>query len=67
MNRDNIQGSWKQFTGEVKNQWGKLIGRQLEMIDGKLVEVSGNIQHGYGITRDATEQQIKHFKERNED
>ena len=66
MNRDTIEGNWKQFAGKVKAQWGKLTGRQLEVIDGKRVEVSGKIQQGYGITRDATEQQIERFKERSE-
>jgi uncharacterized protein YjbJ (UPF0337 family) len=65
MNRDTIEGSWKQFTGKMKAQWGRLTGHQLEVIDGKAVEVSGNIQEGYGITRDAAEQQIERFNEHN--
>ena len=24
MNWDRIEGNWKQFTGKVKEQWGKL-------------------------------------------
>ncbi len=44
MNRDTLEGNWKQFTGKVKAQWGKLTGNQLEVMDGKRVEVTGKIQ-----------------------
>jgi uncharacterized protein YjbJ (UPF0337 family) len=47
----------------VKAQWGNLTGHYLEAINAKRVEVSGNIQEGYGITRDAAEQQIERFNE----
>lgn len=65
MNRDTIEGNWKQFTGKVKSQWGKLTGHPLEEIDGKRVEVSGKIQEVSGITKDAVEQQIEDVKKRN--
>ncbi len=67
MNRDSIEGRWKQFKGKKKAQWGKHIGHQLEVIDGKRVEESGKIQEGYGFIRDATEQQIEPLKKRNND
>jgi uncharacterized protein YjbJ (UPF0337 family) len=63
MNRDTIEGGWKQFTGKLKTQWGRLTGHQLDVIDGNRIEVSGNIQEGYGIIRDAAEQQIERLNE----
>jgi uncharacterized protein YjbJ (UPF0337 family) len=62
MNRDIVAGNWKQFKGRVKAQWGKLTGGHLDVIDGKRVELSGRIQEGYGVTKDAAEQQIKRFE-----
>jgi uncharacterized protein YjbJ (UPF0337 family) len=62
MNRDIVAGNWKQFKGWVKAQWGKLTGGHLDVIDGKRVELSGRIQEGYGVTKDAAEQQIKRFE-----
>ena len=67
MNRDAIEGKWKQYRGKMKAQWGRLTGHRLDVIDGNRVEVTGNIQEGYGITRDAAEQQIKRFKDRKDD
>ncbi|MCW8903819.1 CsbD family protein [Sedimenticola sp.] len=67
MNRDTIEGSGKQFTGKVKAQWGKLTNHQLDVIDRKCVDVSGKVQEDYGITRDATEQQIEHFNKPDND
>jgi uncharacterized protein YjbJ (UPF0337 family) len=62
MNQDIIEGSWKQFTGKVKAQWGRLTGHPLEVIDGKRIEVSGNIQEGYGNAKDETDQQVERYK-----
>jgi len=59
MNRNIVAGNWKQFKGRVNTQWSRHIGHQLEEIDGKRVEVSGKIQEGHGVARDAAEQHIK--------
>lgn len=67
MNLDTIEGSWKQFTGKVKAQWGRLSGHPLEVIDGKRVEVSGKIQEGYGVAKDETEDQVESLKKPNND
>jgi uncharacterized protein YjbJ (UPF0337 family) len=64
MNRDTVAGNWKQFKGNMKAQWGKLTGNHIEVIEGKGVELSGEIQEGYGVAKDATEQQIEHLDER---
>jgi uncharacterized protein YjbJ (UPF0337 family) len=61
LNRDIVAGNWKQFKGRVKARWGKLTGGDLDVIDGKRVELSGKIQEGYGVTKDAAEQQTKRF------
>ncbi|MFZ0469115.1 MAG: CsbD family protein [Thiogranum sp.] len=67
MNRDTVEGSWKQLKGKVKAQWGKLTGSHLEVIDGKRVELSGKVQEGYGITKDAAQQQVERLEERTEE
>ena len=35
MNWDRIEGNWKQLTGKVKEQWGKLTDDQIDTIAGK--------------------------------
>ncbi len=44
MNFDRIQGNWKQLKGNVKEQWGKLIGDQFIVFEGKRDQVDGKIQ-----------------------
>ena len=35
MNRDIIEGNWKQLKGKLKEQWGKLTDDDLDIIEGK--------------------------------
>ncbi len=58
MNWDRIEGNWKQFKGNVKEQWGKLTDDQINVIAGKRAQLAGRIQETYGITVDETEKQI---------
>lgn len=64
MNWDQIKGSWKQFRGEVKQQWGKLTDDDLEVIAGKRDELVGRIQKRYGIAKDQAEKQVDEFEGR---
>ncbi|MCW8908807.1 MAG: CsbD family protein [Sedimenticola sp.] len=64
MNRDSVEGSWKQFKGKVKAQWGKLTGNQLDEIEGKRDELSGKLQEGYGDAKEAVEEQGERLSER---
>ncbi|MBT9541130.1 CsbD family protein [Thiobacillus sp.] len=67
MNWDIVAGNWKQYSGQVKTQWGKLTDDHLDVIAGKREELAGKIQEAYGLTKDEVEQQIKDFEERNKD
>jgi uncharacterized protein YjbJ (UPF0337 family) len=58
MNWDRIEGNWKQFKANVKQQWGKLTDAQLDVIAGKRDQLAGKIQETYGITKDETDKQV---------
>lgn len=58
MDWDRIEGSWKQFTGKVKEQWGKLTDDDLTEIDGKREQLEGKIQERYGMAKDEAREQI---------
>src|SRR5262245_51585085 len=47
MNWDQIQGSWKQFTGKLKSKWGKLTDDDLTLIGGKKDQLLGKLQERY--------------------
>ena len=61
MNWDRIEGNWKQFTGRVKEQWGKLTDDDIDVIAGKRDQLVGKIQEQYGITKDEAEKQVDRF------
>lgn len=67
MNWDIVKGDWKQFKGKVKAQWGNLTDDQLDVIDGKRIELAGKIQESYGLSKDEIEQQIEAFEKANAD
>ena len=38
MNWDQVEGKWKEFSGKVQTQWGKLTADDLDVIKGKRTE-----------------------------
>lgn len=61
MNKDRIEGNWKQMKGKVKQQWGKLTDDDLEQIEGNSEILSGRLQEAYGISKDEAEKRIKEW------
>ena len=62
MNKDTIEGNWKQFKGEAQKQWGKLTNDRLDQISGNREKLAGAIQESYGVARDEAEKQIKEWE-----
>jgi uncharacterized protein YjbJ (UPF0337 family) len=58
MNRDIIEGNWKQVKGKVKSKWGKLTDDDLDRIEGDYDVLCGKIQKAYGISRDEVERDL---------
>lgn len=67
MNKDRIEGNWKQLKGQVKEHWGKLNDDQFEVIAGRRIMLSGKIQKKYGIFKDETERQFADWQKRMKD
>ena len=64
MNWDTVQGKWKQFTGQAKENWGKLTDDDLDQAAGKRDQLVGKIQERYGIARDEAERQVDEWSAR---
>jgi uncharacterized protein YjbJ (UPF0337 family) len=58
MDWDRVQGSWKQFTGRVKEKWGKLTDDDLTAINGRREQLEGKIQERYGIAKDQVRRDV---------
>jgi uncharacterized protein YjbJ (UPF0337 family) len=58
MNWDQVEGNWKQIKGQVKQKWAKLTDDDLELINGKRIELLGRIQERHGITKEQAVTQL---------
>ena len=56
-----IAGNWKQFTGKVKEKWGKLTDDDLTTIAGKRDQLAGVLQKHYGIAKEQAEKDVDDF------
>lgn len=65
MNRDRIEGNWKQLKGKVKQQWGKLTDDDLDQIEGNYEILSGRLQEAYGLSADEANKRIDEWQRNN--
>jgi uncharacterized protein YjbJ (UPF0337 family) len=59
MNRDVLEGKWKEMRGQVKEWWGELTDDELEQAGGKAERLIGLLQQKYGHTREQAEQEFE--------
>lgn len=61
MNWEQLEGNWKQFTGQVKSKWGKLTDDDMTVIAGKRDQLAGKLQQRYGYAKDQVEKEVDDF------
>ncbi len=61
MNRDTIEGSWKEMKGRVKARWGKLTDDELDQVEGNYDILLGKIQKAYGLSREEVERDLSNL------
>jgi uncharacterized protein YjbJ (UPF0337 family) len=64
MNRDQLQGKWKQLKGEAMVQWGKLTNDDLDQVEGSAEKLIGRLQERYGYEREKAEEEVDSFLNR---
>ena len=55
INAQEIQGSWNQLRGKVKEKWGQLTDDDLTLHGGNVDQLIGKIQQKTGAAREAVE------------
>ena len=58
MNRDHVEGNWKQLKGKIQEEWVKLTDSDLDVIDGKRERLTGKIQEYYGHAKEEIEKKL---------
>lgn len=61
MNKDILEGKWKQLTGDIQKKWGKLTNDDLDIIDGNREKLAGMLQERYGKSKDEAEKDADEF------
>lgn len=61
MNKDTLEGNWKQLKGKVRAKWGQITDDEIEVINGRRQELSGKLQQRYGMAREQADREIDEF------
>jgi len=61
LNWDSVQGNWKQFSGKVKEQWGKLTDDDIAKVNGKREQLEGMLQERYGYGKEQAKKNVDEF------
>ena len=67
MNRNILEGNWKQIRGSIREKWGERTDDELDQIAGKRDQLAGVLQERYGYTQMEAERQIDDFLDTWED
>jgi CsbD-like len=49
MNWDRVEGNWKQLTGKVKEQWGKLTDDDIIQINGNREQLAATLSSSRSV------------------
>jgi len=63
MNRNILEGKWKQLRGTIREKWGELTDDELDQIAGNSERLVGLLQEKYGYTQMEAERQLDEFLE----
>ena len=64
LNKDILEGKWKQIRGEARSWWGKLTDDDLDRAAGKYDVIAGLLQEKYGYSHQRAVEEIdKHVTE----
>jgi uncharacterized protein YjbJ (UPF0337 family) len=61
MNKNVLEGKWKQLRGSIRERWGELTNDDLDQIAGNHERLAGVLQEKYGYTQMEAERQIEDF------
>jgi uncharacterized protein YjbJ (UPF0337 family) len=59
ISQQELQGSWNQIKGQVKERWGQLTDRDLASVQGSVENLVGIIQEKAGVARHEAEKFIE--------
>jgi uncharacterized protein YjbJ (UPF0337 family) len=67
MNKDQLEGNWKQLKGRAKEKWGELTDDDLDQIQGRQQVLVGKIQERYGRDRETASKEVESWMNEQDD
>ena len=64
MNRDLVQGSWRQFKGRLKERWALISDDEFTALAGRREQIAGSMQKAYGLARESSARQLSDWHKR---
>ncbi len=61
MNKNTLEGKWKELRGQLKTRWGRLTDDDLLRLEGRTEELAGVLEQRYGLAREQAEKDCKAF------
>lgn len=61
MTKEQIQGKWDQFKGEIHKKWAKLTDDDMENIHGDIDILKGKLKEKYGYEKEQLEKELDEF------
>lgn len=65
MNKEQVEGKFQQFGGEIKKIWGRLTDDEIALLDGQEDIFYGKLKEKYGIAREEGEERIRNLTDKN--
>lgn len=72
MNKDIIQGKWKEIKGDLRKAWGNITDDEWEQTKGDATAIAGVLQKRYGFAKEDAQQKVskvfdRYLSEKRED
>lgn len=64
MNRDRIEGSWKEFKGHLRERWALFTGDCVGALAGRRGQIAGRMQKTYGRATERSQKQLSEWRKR---
>ncbi|WP_149276221.1 CsbD family protein [Pareuzebyella sediminis] len=61
MNKDQLEGKWKQVKGEFKQKYGNVTDDDATYAEGKFDEMLGRLQEKTGKNKEALKEEIENW------
>lgn len=62
MNKDTLEGKWREISGKVKEKFGKLTDDDITQAHGKREQLLGSLQKRYGYAKEKAEEELSAFE-----